>query len=104
MSSTTPAGTIRYRAAAKAEAGTPEEPCRAGTLAEGAGTGPRDRRTDRPRFARLLGHCAFLVDGHPVGDRGHSAVSPDHGGTVDVLPPSPAAETTPYPCPRTSAP
>ncbi|MFD9246291.1 MoaD/ThiS family protein [Streptomyces sp. NPDC059556] len=85
-SSTTPAGTIRYWAAAKAEAGTPEEPYRARTLAEALAQA-RDRRAGRPYFARLLGRCAFLVDGHPVGGRGHSAVPLAQGGTVDVLPP-----------------
>ncbi|WP_328941421.1 MoaD/ThiS family protein [Streptomyces sp. NBC_00250] len=84
--STTPAGTIRYWAAAKAEAGTPEEPYRATTLAE-ALAHARSLRTDRPRFARLLGHCSFLVDGHPVGHRDHRAVPLPQGGTVEVLPP-----------------
>ncbi|MGA5068212.1 MoaD/ThiS family protein [Streptomyces exfoliatus] len=85
-SSTTPGGTIRYWAAAKAEAGTPEEPRRATTLAEALAQ-VRALRTDRPRFARLLGHRSFLVGGHPVGGRGHSAVPLAEGGTVEVLPP-----------------
>ncbi|WP_406064314.1 MoaD/ThiS family protein [Streptomyces sp. NBC_01077] len=85
-SSTTPAGTIRYWAAAKAEAGTPEEPYRATTLAEALAQ-VRASRVDRPRFARLLGHCSFLVDGRPVGSRDHSAVPLAEGGTVEVLPP-----------------
>jgi molybdopterin synthase sulfur carrier subunit len=84
--SMTPVGTIRYWAAAKAEAGTAEEPYRATTLAE-ALEQARSRHTDRPRFARVLGHCSFLVDGNPVGRRDHAAVPLAEGGTVEVLPP-----------------
>ncbi|MFB7538835.1 MoaD/ThiS family protein [Streptomyces zaomyceticus] len=85
-STRTPAGTIRHWAEAKAEAGTAEEPYRATTLAEALARA-RSRRADRPRLARLLGHWPFLVDGHPVGARDHTAVPPAEGGTVDVLPP-----------------
>ncbi|MCD0485592.1 MoaD/ThiS family protein [Streptacidiphilus sp. ASG 303] len=81
-----PAGTIRYWAAAKAEAGTAEEPYRAATLAE-ALEQARERHADRPRFARVLAHCSFLVDGDPVGGRDHGAVALAEGGTVEVLPP-----------------
>ncbi|MEU9856193.1 MoaD/ThiS family protein [Streptomyces sp. NPDC047974] len=81
-----PAGTIRYWAAAKAEAGTAQEPYRAGTLAD-ALAGARSRHAGRPRFALVLAHCSFLVDGHPVGHRDHAAVSLSDGGTVEVLPP-----------------
>jgi sulfur-carrier protein len=83
---TAPAGTIRYWAAAKAEAGTAEEPYRAATLAEALDQA-RARRKDRPRFAKVLGHCSFLVDGTPVGTRDHAAVALPEGGTVEVLPP-----------------
>ncbi|MFJ6217247.1 MoaD/ThiS family protein [Streptomyces sp. NPDC092296] len=83
---TAPAGTIRYWAAAKAEAGTAEEPYRAATLAEALAQA-RSARADRPRFAQLLGHCSFLVDGRPVGGRDHAAVELAEGGTVEVLPP-----------------
>ncbi|MFD8012108.1 MoaD/ThiS family protein [Streptomyces sp. NPDC058955] len=81
-----PAGTIRYWAAAKAEAGTAQEPYQAATLAEALAKA-RSRHAGRPRFARVLTYCSFLVDGHPVGDRDHSAVSLSDGGTVEVLPP-----------------
>ncbi|MFD7963298.1 MoaD/ThiS family protein [Streptomyces zaomyceticus] len=87
-STTTPAGTIRHWAAAKAEAGTAEEPYRATTLAQAqAQARSRSRRADRPRLARLLGHWSGLVDGHPGGARDHTPVPPAEGGTVDVLPP-----------------
>ena len=80
------AGTIRYWAAAKAAAGTEQEPCRARTLVE-ALEQARARHADRPRFAQVLGHCSFLVDGYQVGDRDHAAVPLREGATVEVLPP-----------------
>ncbi|WP_175609266.1 MoaD/ThiS family protein [Streptacidiphilus griseoplanus] len=83
---TVSSGTIRYWAAAKAEAGVAEEPYRAATLAE-ALEQARARHADRPRFSRVLGHCSFLVDGDPVGGRDHASVLLAEGGTVEVLPP-----------------
>ncbi|MFE6751995.1 MoaD/ThiS family protein [Streptomyces sp. NPDC057684] len=82
----TPAGTIRYWAAAKAAAGTAEEAYRAVTLAE-ALEQVRCRHEDRPRLARVLGYCSFLVDGRPVGGRDHASVHLAPGGTIEVLPP-----------------
>lgn len=82
----TAAGTIRYWAAAKAAAGTAEEPYRAATLAE-ALAAARERHTARPEFTRVLLRCSFLVDGDPVGVRDHAAVPLRDGGTVEVLPP-----------------
>ncbi|MFB7196370.1 MoaD/ThiS family protein [Streptomyces sp. NPDC056240] len=82
----TPAGTIRYWAAAKAAAGTAEEPYRATTLAE-ALEQVRSRHEDCPRLARVLGYCSFLVDGCPVGGRDHASVHLAPGGTIEVLPP-----------------
>jgi len=79
-------GVIRYWAAAKAEAGTAEEPYRAATLAE-ALDAARQLHADRPRFAQVLGLCSFLVDGAPVGTRDHATVELAQGGTVEVLPP-----------------
>jgi molybdopterin converting factor small subunit len=81
-----PAGTIRYWAAAKAAAGTAEEPYRAGTLAEALAQA-RALHTGQPEFARVLGHCSFLVDGNPVGKRDHAVVALSEGGTLEVLPP-----------------
>ena len=79
-------GTIRYWAAAKAAAGTPEEPYAATTLAE-ALDAARRRHAARPDFARVLVRCSFLVDGDPVGTRDHGTVTLTEGGTVEVLPP-----------------
>ncbi|WP_407647112.1 MoaD/ThiS family protein [Actinacidiphila soli] len=80
------AGTIRYWAAAKAAAGTAEEPYEAGTLAEALAVA-RERHAGRPEFARVLTSCSFLVDGDPVGTRDHAGVELKQGGTVEVLPP-----------------
>ncbi|WP_329182432.1 MULTISPECIES: MoaD/ThiS family protein [unclassified Streptomyces] len=80
------AGTIRYWAAAKAAAGTAEEPYRAATLAD-ALAAARQRHAGQPDFARVLLRCSFLVDGHPVGARAHTQVPLPDGGTVEVLPP-----------------
>ncbi|MET7936315.1 MoaD/ThiS family protein [Streptomyces sp. NPDC005322] len=82
----TPAGTIRYWAAARAAAGTAEEPYAATTLAE-ALDAARQRRIERPEFARMLLRCSFLVDGAPVGTRDHKTIQLAQGGTVEVLPP-----------------
>ncbi|MFK0116719.1 MoaD/ThiS family protein [Streptomyces sp. NPDC090994] len=82
--------TVRYWAAAKAAAGVAEEPYEADTLAEaldavrarhaGSGSGSGE-------LARVLLRCSFLVDGDPVGTRGHETVRLADGGTVEVLPP-----------------
>ncbi|MEZ0064918.1 molybdopterin synthase sulfur carrier subunit [Streptacidiphilus sp. MAP12-20] len=79
-------GVIRYWAAAKAEAGTAEEPYAAVNLAD-ALAAARARHADRPRFAQVLAHCSFLVDGAQVGRRDHATVALTEGGTVEVLPP-----------------
>ncbi len=79
-------GTIRYWAAAKAEAGIAEEPYRAATLAEALAQ-VRQSHADRPRFAQVLGICSFLVNSEPVGGRDHATVALTEGGTVEVLPP-----------------
>lgn len=78
------AGTIRYWAAAKAAAGTAEEPYRAATLADALAAA---RARHDAEFARVLLRCSFLIDGTPVGTRDHSAVPLPDGGTVEVLPP-----------------
>ncbi|WP_327311688.1 MoaD/ThiS family protein [Streptomyces sp. NBC_01243] len=77
---------MRYWAAAKAAAGTEQEPCWARSLAE-ALEQARARHADRPRFAQVLGHCSFLVDGYQVGDRDHAAVPLREGATVELMPP-----------------
>lgn len=78
------AGTIRYWAAAKAAAGTAEEPYAADTLAE-ALAGVRERHPGE--LTRVLLRSSFLIDGTPVGTRGHETVRLAEGGTVEVLPP-----------------
>ncbi|MGE7433572.1 MULTISPECIES: MoaD/ThiS family protein [Kitasatospora] len=77
---------MRYWAAAKAAAGTAEEPYLAATLAE-ALAAARARHTSRPRLLQVLDHCSYLVDGEQVGHREHAAVLLTEGGTVEVLPP-----------------
>ena len=76
--------TIRYWAAARAAAGVAEEQTSAQTLAE-ALLLARSVRDDR--FATVLGVCAYVVDGAPVGTRDHADVVLADGGLVDVLPP-----------------
>jgi sulfur-carrier protein len=77
-------GTIRYWAAAKSAAGTPEEPYDAPTLAQALDA----VRVRHPgELTRVLQRCSFLVDGAPVGTRGHETVRLAEGGTVEVLPP-----------------
>ncbi|MCF3130540.1 MoaD/ThiS family protein [Streptomyces olivochromogenes] len=76
--------TVRYWAAAKAAAGVVEEPYDAATLAE-ALDAVRERHPGE--LARVLLRCSFLIDGDPVGTRGHETVRLAEGGTVEVLPP-----------------
>ncbi|MCH0566100.1 MULTISPECIES: MoaD/ThiS family protein [unclassified Streptomyces] len=76
--------TVRYWAAAKAAAGVAEEPHDADTLADALGA----VRAQHPgELVRVLQRCSFLVDGDPVGTRGHETVRLTEGGTVEVLPP-----------------
>ncbi|MFF9478169.1 MoaD/ThiS family protein [Streptomyces sp. NPDC014733] len=77
---------MRYWAAAKAAAGTAEEPYAAETLAE-ALDAARTAHAARPEFARVLERSSFLVDGAQVGTRDHADVPLVQGGTVEVLPP-----------------
>ncbi|MES9539387.1 MULTISPECIES: MoaD/ThiS family protein [unclassified Actinomadura] len=77
-------GTIRYWAAAKAAAGTHEEPYDAVTLAD-ALAAAMDARGDE--FARVVGRSSFLIDGDPVGTRPHATVALPEGAVVEVLPP-----------------
>ncbi|MGW1724775.1 MoaD/ThiS family protein [Streptomyces sp. NPDC002306] len=76
--------TVRYWAAAKAAAGIAEEPYDALTLAE-ALAAVRERHPGE--LVRVLARCSFLIDGDPVGTRGHETVRLAEGGTVEVLPP-----------------
>jgi len=79
-----PKGTIRYWAAAREAAGVTQEPYDAATLAEALASATAGRDD---RFRRVLQRCSYVVDGDPVGMRGHDAVSLPEAGTIDVLPP-----------------
>ncbi|WP_018653702.1 MoaD/ThiS family protein [Actinomadura flavalba] len=81
-----PQGTIRYWAAAKAAAGTAEEPYEAATLADALAHAARRAGRDDV-FARVVARSSFLVDGAPVGTRAHASVELPDGGVVEVLPP-----------------
>ncbi|MET8574497.1 MULTISPECIES: MoaD/ThiS family protein [unclassified Streptomyces] len=76
--------TVRYWAAAKAAAGVAEESFDADTLAQ-ALDAVRSRHPGE--LTRVLRRCSFLIDGDPVGTRGHDTVRLAPGGTVEVLPP-----------------
>ncbi|MER7546436.1 MoaD/ThiS family protein [Actinomadura sp.] len=77
-------GTMRYWAAAKAAAGTHEEPYDAATLAEALKAAGSARGEE---FARVVARSSFLIDGDPVGGRPHDSVALPEGGVVEVLPP-----------------
>ncbi|MFC5184049.1 ubiquitin family protein [Actinomadura harenae] len=77
-------GMIRYWAAAKAAAGTAEEPYDATTLAGALGSAAASRDDE---FARVLSRSSFLIDGDPVGSRPHEDVVLPESGVVEVLPP-----------------
>jgi molybdopterin synthase sulfur carrier subunit len=79
--------TLRYWAAAKEAAGGAEDTfADVATLAElvaaAAAAHPGDGR-----LARVLGRCAFLVDGDPVGLRTPGSVPLQPGAVVEALPP-----------------
>ncbi len=75
---------MRYWAAAKAAAGTHEEPYDAVTLAEALEAAASARGAE---FARVVARSSFLVDGDPVGSRPHESIVLPDGGAVEVLPP-----------------
>lgn len=77
-------GTVRFWAAAKAAAGTADEPYDAATLAEVLAA---VRARHGEPLAAVLDRCSFLVDDAPVGAREPAAVTLTEGGTVEVLPP-----------------
>jgi molybdopterin converting factor small subunit len=73
-------GTIRYWAAARAAAGTPEEPYDGTTLADVLA---ESARAHGPELARVFGVASFLIDG--VRSDGSSVLA--DGVTIEVLPP-----------------
>jgi molybdopterin synthase sulfur carrier subunit len=79
--------TLRYWAAAKEAAGTSDEPCTGGTLADVLAAAVRAHGGERAALAKVLTRCSFLVDGTPVGTREHDTVRLPAGAVVEVLPP-----------------
>ena len=73
-------GTIRYWAAARAAAGTHEEPFDAGTLGDALDAAAATRG---PEFARVLSHSSVLVDG--VRSRRETPLVDT--AVIEVLPP-----------------
>ncbi len=75
---------VRYWAAARAAAGTAEETYDVATLGEALdAAGARHGEA----LWRLLGTCAYLVDGTPVGRRPRDTVALTADSVVEVLPP-----------------
>lgn len=81
-----PTGTLRYWASARAAAGVDEDRLDAGTLAD-AITAAHGAHPGNPRLVELLGICAFVVDGAPVGTRPHDSVTLQPGWVAEALPP-----------------
>lgn len=86
---------VRYWAAAKAAAGTPEEsfpavPDLAALLDE-----VRTRHGADGRLAEVLGRCSYLVDETSPGRRAPADVALHDGAVVDVLPPFAGGAGTP---------
>ena len=79
-------GTLRYWAAARAAAGVNEEELEAATLA-GALAAALASQPARPRLAAVLGICAFVVDGAPVGTRPRETIELRDGWVAEALPP-----------------
>jgi molybdopterin converting factor small subunit len=77
-------GTVRLWAAAKAAAGTAEEPYDASTLDQLVAA-LRVRHGDP--LSRVLDRSTYVVDSAPVGGRAHATVVLSEGGVVEVLPP-----------------
>ena len=79
--------TLRYWAAAKEAAGVGERRFDdVTTLAELVAAAVA-AHPDDGRLARVLGRCAFLVDGDPVGLRTPDFVPLQPGAVVEALPP-----------------
>ncbi len=78
--------TIRYWAAAKEAAGLTSENVEASTLADLVQVVVA-RHSDRPRLAKVLGSCAYLIDEQPVGKRDPATVTLADGAQIEALPP-----------------
>lgn len=79
-------GTLRYWASARAAAGVDEDELDVESL-DAAVAAALERHRDQPRLAPVLGICAFVVDGAPVGSRGHDTVRLADGWVAEALPP-----------------
>jgi molybdopterin converting factor small subunit len=77
-------GTIRYWAAAKAAAGTAEEPFGEALLADVLAAAVARHGE---ALALVVRRSSFLVDGAPVGTRDPGGVALADGAVVEVLPP-----------------
>jgi molybdopterin converting factor small subunit len=76
--------TVRYWAAAREAAGSPEETLVAATLADALA---EVARRHPGRLPDVLRCCSYLVDGAPTGTRPPAAVVLAPGAVVEVLPP-----------------
>jgi molybdopterin converting factor small subunit len=78
--------TIRYWAAAKDAAGTPEEPVEAATLADALAAVLASRAAP-DRLRQVMERSSFLVNALPVRRAAHAETVLDDGATIEVLPP-----------------
>jgi sulfur-carrier protein len=78
--------TIRYWAAAKDAAGTPEEAVEAATLA-GALAAVLAARPGDDRLRQVMARSSFLVNALPVRRDAHEETFLEDGATIEVLPP-----------------
>ena len=79
---------VRYWAAAKEAAGTPDESMEAETLQDALAKAIAGRANETGRrFAAVLARSSFLVDGQQVGRRIAESYSLWDGAVIEVLPP-----------------
>ena len=78
--------TIRYWAAAKDAAGTPQESVDAVTLRDALNTVVGSRKPDT-RLATVIARSSFLVNADPVGRAAKESIVLDEGAVIEVLPP-----------------
>jgi molybdopterin synthase sulfur carrier subunit len=78
--------TIRYWAAAKEAAGTPEESVDAVTLRDALDAAIASRKPDA-RLAAVIARSSFLVNADPVGRTAKNLIVLDDGAVIEVLPP-----------------
>jgi molybdopterin converting factor small subunit len=78
--------TIRYWAAAKDAAGTPEEVMDAVTLADALDAALAARPGD-DRLRQVMARSSFLVNALPARREAHALTILEDGATIEVLPP-----------------